>query len=85
MATPLLSAGISGDPNGKQGPPAMHVDTIAETITNVIVTGESQHCIVPRAKTIASALRGTPDWFHWIAMEGAARDMALFDADLAGK
>lgn len=63
----------------------MHVDTIAETIANVILSGESQHCIVPRSKTLASALRGMPDWLHWGAMESSARDMALFDREKAGK
>lgn len=78
--TPLLDVGIKE--GGKQGPKTMHVDTVAEGIVDVILSGESTHLMLPKAVTAGSMLRGMPDWLHWAVMNQSAKDMDLFDMDL---
>lgn len=63
---------------GGIGPKLMHVDTVAENIVEVILSGESQHRCLPRSVTLGSYIRGAPDWLHWIVMRGAARDHDSF-------
>lgn len=78
--TPLLDEGVKQ--GGKQGPKTMHVDTVAEGIVDIILSGKSTHLMLPRAVTLGSLMRGMPDWLHWGAMVRNAKDMEEFDSSM---
>ncbi|ORY77733.1 hypothetical protein BCR37DRAFT_370937 [Protomyces lactucae-debilis] len=76
--TPL----IEGHMNEKnKGPKVMHVDTVAEAIANVILSGESHTVMLPRSVTIGAALRGMPDWFKLGVHSATAAEVSRFDTE----
>lgn len=81
-ATPLLEPHSVSAASGKnqKGLKVMHVDTVAERIVDVILSGESQHLCLPRAITLGSMLRGFPDWLHLGALDRTALDMEKFES-----
>ena len=81
-ATPLLEPHSVSAASGKnqKGLKVMHVDTVAERIVDVILSGESQHLCLPRSITVGSLLRGFPDWLHLGALDRTAQDMEKFES-----
>lgn len=78
--TPLVDVHIN---ERKAGPTFLHVDTVAEAIVNVVMSGESHTVMLPRSITVGAALRALPDWAKLAFHALTARDVALFDTDAA--
>lgn len=78
--TPLIEVHMN---EKSTGPKAMHVDTVAEAISNVVLSGESHILMLPRAVTIGSILRGMPDWFKLGLHSKTAAEVSRFDTEEA--